>query len=207
MEETKELITTDDIRSKVYIIRGQQVMLDKDLAEIYGYEVKKLNQQVKRNIDRFPEDFMFQLANNEIDSVRSQFVTSRGKEFFAGQEGGRRYLPYAFTEQGLAMLSGILNSPVAIQVNIAIMRTFVAIRQSIMPLGSNSNMKQIENKIMVLEAVSEETLAALNDLSEDTRKEFDDIYIALSEMADKQKQITKPRRKIGYIQDTEEEKL
>ena len=84
MEETKELITTDDIRSKVYIIRGQQVMLDKDLAEIYGYEVKKLNQQVKRNIERFPEDFMFRLSNSEIDSVR--------------------YLPYAFTEQGIYML-------------------------------------------------------------------------------------------------------
>ena len=93
MEETKELITTDDIRSKVYIIRGQQVMLDKDLAEIYGYEVKKLNQQVKRNIERFPEDFMFRLSNSEIDSVRSQIVTSRKKDFFAGQEGGRRYLP------------------------------------------------------------------------------------------------------------------
>ena len=77
MEETKELITTDDIRSKVYIIRGQQVMLDKDLAEIYGYEVKKLNQQVKRNIERFPEDFMFRLSNSEIDSVRSQIVTSK----------------------------------------------------------------------------------------------------------------------------------
>ena len=101
MEETKELITTDDIRSKVYIIRGQQVMLDKDLAEIYGYEVKKLNQQVKRNIERFPEDFMFRLSNSEIDSVRSQIVTSRKKDFFAGQEGGRRYLPYAFTEQVL----------------------------------------------------------------------------------------------------------
>ena len=99
MEETKELITTDDIRSKVYIIRGQQVMLDKDLAEIYGYEVKKLNQQVKRNIERFPEDFMFRLSNSEIDSVRSQIVTLRKKYFFAGQEGGRRYLPYAFTEQ------------------------------------------------------------------------------------------------------------
>ena len=99
MEETKELINTDDIRSKVYIIRGQQVMLDKDLAEIYGYEVKKLNQQVKRNIERFPEDFMFRLSNSEIDSVRSQIVTSRKKNFFAGQEGGRRYLPYAFTEQ------------------------------------------------------------------------------------------------------------
>ena len=82
MEGTKELITTDDIRSKVYIIRGQQVMLDKDLAEIYGYEVKKLNQQVKRNIERFPEDFMFRLSNSEIDSVRSQIVTSRKKGFF-----------------------------------------------------------------------------------------------------------------------------
>ena len=76
MEETKELITTDDIRSKVYIIRGQQVMLDKDLAEIYGYEVKKLNQQVKRNIERFPEDFMFQMTRDEVDLVKSQFVTS-----------------------------------------------------------------------------------------------------------------------------------
>ncbi len=77
MEGTKELITTDEIRNKVYIIRGQQVMLDRDLAEIYGYEVKKLNQQVKRNIERFPEDFMFQLATSEIESVRSQIVTSR----------------------------------------------------------------------------------------------------------------------------------
>ena len=100
MEETKELITINDIRSKVYIIRGQQVMLDKDLAEIYGYEVKKLNQQVKRNI----EDFMFRLSNSGIDSVRSQIVTSRKKDFFAGQEGGRRYLPYAFTEQGIYIL-------------------------------------------------------------------------------------------------------
>ena len=79
-------------------------MLDKDLAEIYGYEVKKLNQQVKRNIERFSEDFMFRLSNSEIDSVRSQIVTSRKKDFFAGQEGGRRYLPYAFTEQGIYML-------------------------------------------------------------------------------------------------------
>ena len=77
MEGTKELITTDAIRSKVYILRGQQVMLDQDLAEIYGYQVKNLNQQVKRNLTRFPEDFMFQLSNSEIDSVRSQIVTSR----------------------------------------------------------------------------------------------------------------------------------
>ena len=118
MEETKELITTDDIRSKVYIIRGQQVMLDKDLAEIYGYEVKKLNQQVKRNIERFPEDFMFRLSNGEIDSVRSQIVTSRKKDFFAGQEGGRRYLPYAFTEQGIYMLATVLRGKLAEQQSI-----------------------------------------------------------------------------------------
>ena len=86
MEGTKELITTDDIRSKVYIIRGQQVMLDKDLAEIYGYEVKKLNQQVKRNIERFPEDFMFRLSNSEIDSVRSNCdLTEKGFFFWTGR--------------------------------------------------------------------------------------------------------------------------
>ena len=90
MEGTKELITTDVIRSKVYIIRGQQVMLDRDLAEIYGYEVKKLNQQVKRNIERFPEDFMFQLATSEIESVRSQIVTSRKNDFFAVKHLGKR---------------------------------------------------------------------------------------------------------------------
>lgn len=188
------------LQSKIHTIRNVQVMLDYDLAALYEVSTKQLNLAVKRNSERFPDDFMFQLTLEEWNALRFQFETSNTR-------GGRRYAPYAFTEQGLAMLSGILNSPVAIQVNIAIMRTFVAIRQSIMPLGSNSNMKQIENKIMVLEAVSEETLAALIDLSEDTRKEFDDIYIALSEMADKQKQITKPRRKIGYIQDTEEEKL
>ena len=131
MEETKELITTDDIRSKVYIIRGQQVMLDKDLAEIYGYEVKKLNQQVKRNIERFPEDFMFRLSNSEIDSVRSQFVTSRKKDFFAGQEGGRRYLPYAFTEQGIYMLATVLRGKLEEQQSIFIMRTFREMRHYI----------------------------------------------------------------------------
>ena len=130
-EETKELITTDDIRSKVYIIRGQQVMLDKDLAEIYGYEVKKLNQQVKRNIERFSEDFMFRLSNSEIDSVRSQIVTSRKKDFFAGQEGGRRYLPYAFTEQGIYMLATVLRGKLAEQQSIFIMRTFREMRHYI----------------------------------------------------------------------------
>ena len=104
MEETKELITADAIRSKVYILRGQQVMLDQDLAEIYGYQVKNLNQQVKRNLTRFPEDFMFHLNKEEVELVKSQFVTSRNINYFERQEGGHRKLPYAFTEQGIYML-------------------------------------------------------------------------------------------------------
>ena len=124
MEETKELITTDDIRSKVYIIRGQQVMLDQDLAEIYGYQVKNLNQQVKRNLTRFPEDFMFQLTKEEVELVKSQFVTSRNIGYFEGQEGGRRKLPYAFTEQGIYMLATVLRGELAEQQSIFIMRTF-----------------------------------------------------------------------------------
>ena len=124
MEETKELITTDAIRSKVYILRGQQVMLDQDLAEIYGYQVKNLNQQVKRNLTRFPEDFMFQLTKEEVELVKSQFVTSRNIGYFEGQEGGRRKLPYAFTEQGIYMLATVLRGELAEQQSIFIMRTF-----------------------------------------------------------------------------------
>lgn len=134
MEETKELITTDDIRSKVYIIRGQQVMLDQDLAEIYGYQVsqvKNLNQQVKRNLTRFPEDFMFQRTKEEVELVKSQFVTSRNIGYFEGQEGGRRKLPYAFTEQGIYMLATVLRGELAEQQSIFIMRTFREMRHYI----------------------------------------------------------------------------
>ena len=131
MEETKELITTDAIRSKVYMLRGQQVMLDQDLAEIYGYQVKNLNQQVKRNLTRFPEDFMFQLTKEEVELVKSQFVTSRNINYFEGQEGGRRKLPYAFTEQGIYMLATVLRGELAEQQSIFIMRTFREMRHYI----------------------------------------------------------------------------
>jgi hypothetical protein len=110
------------IQNKIYDVSGQKVMLDFDLAELYEVQTKNLNLAVKRNLKRFPKDFMFQLTNDEWDSLRLQIETSKGR-------GGTRYLPYAFTEQGLAMLSGILNSDKAIQVNIAIMRAFVFIRQ------------------------------------------------------------------------------
>src|SRR5690606_6564463 len=110
------------IQNKIYEIRGQKVMLDYDLAEIYEVPTKVLKQAVKRNNERFPPDFMFTLTQKEFDSLRSQIVTSK--------RGGTRYMPYAFTEQGVAMLSSVLNSEKAIQVNIIIIRTFVLIRQA-----------------------------------------------------------------------------
>ena len=127
----EEIMTVENIQNKVYVIRGQQVMLDYDLAEIYGYEVKNLNQQVKRNIARFPEDFMFQLTRDEIESVKSQFVISRDDYFFEGQGGGRRTLPYAFTEQGIYMLATVLRGELAEQQSIFIMRAFREMRHYI----------------------------------------------------------------------------
>ena len=116
-------ITAKTIESKILTIRNQQVMIDRDLAELYGVETKALNQAVKRNIERFPEDFMFQLSDEEFSVLRSQIVTSKTET-----RGGRQYLPYAFTEQGVAMLSSVLKSQTAVDVNIQIMRAFVAMR-------------------------------------------------------------------------------
>ena len=116
------LMPIERIDRAILVIRGHKVMLDADLANLYGVEPKVLNQAVKRNIVRFPADFMFQLTAEEVDRLRSQFVTS-------SSWGGRRYLPYAFTEQGVAMLSSVLRSQRAVQVNIEIMRAFVRPRQ------------------------------------------------------------------------------
>lgn len=131
MEESKELLSTDSICNRVYTIRGQQVMLDYDLAEIYGYEVKRLNEQVKRNKNRFPEDFMFQLTRMEVDFVKSQNATSRNLNLFEGQDGGNRKLPYAFTEQGIYMLATALRGDLAEQQSIFIMRAFREMRHYI----------------------------------------------------------------------------
>ncbi|MBP3338781.1 MAG: ORF6N domain-containing protein [Lachnospiraceae bacterium] len=131
MTESTELMTVDNISNRVYVIRGQQVMLDYDLAEIYGYEVKRLNEQVKRNITRFPEDFMFQLTKDEIDFVKSQIATSRNYNMYEGQDGGRRKSPYAFTEQGIYMLATVLRGELAEQQSIFIMRAFREMRHYI----------------------------------------------------------------------------
>lgn len=116
------IVPAEIIETKIYLIRGHKVMLDSDLAELYGVEVKQLKRQVRRNINRFPEDFMFQLQKEEHESLRSHFGTLKRGEHV-------KYFPYVFTEQGVAMLSSVLNSERAVQVNIAIMRTFVKIRE------------------------------------------------------------------------------
>ena len=131
------VIKQDTIEKRIFLIRGMNVMLDRDLAELYGVPTKRLIEQVKRNIKRFPEDFMFQLTKGEFEILRSHFATSSW--------GGRRYLPYVFTEQGVAMLSSVLNSERAIQVNIGIMRVFVNIRNLV------STNKEIFNRLTRLE--------------------------------------------------------
>lgn len=131
MEDTTELKIVESIRDHVYMLRGEQVMIDSDLADIYGYELKAMNQQVRRNIDRFPEDFMFQMTRDEVDLVKSQFVTSRENTFFSGQGGGRRKLPYAFTEQGIYMLATVLKGELATKQSIFIMRAFKEMRHFI----------------------------------------------------------------------------
>ena len=124
------LTAVEQIERAILVIRGQNVMLDADLAALYGVQTRVLLQSVRRHLDRFPDDFMFQLTKDEYDRLRSQLVTSNGR-------GGRRYRPYAFTEQGVAMLSSVLNSPRAIQVNVEIMRAFVRLRRM---LASNADL-------------------------------------------------------------------
>lgn len=162
------------IQNKIYEVRNQKIMLDFDLAELYNVGTKVLNQAVKRNIKRFPVDFMFRLTVDEWESLRSQFVTaSRSKRNISAT-------PYAFTEQGLAMLSGILNSDKAIDVNIAIMRAFVFIRQyALSHKDLTEKLKELENKY---------------------NKQFKDVYEALNYLLQKDKQQIKhsERKRIGF---------
>ena len=191
MGDSKSL-TKFSIESLIYEIRGQKVMLDRDLAKLYGVETKVLNQAVKRNIKRFPEDFMFQLTKDEC--LRSQFVTlntQRGMHL--------KYMPYAFTEQGVAMLSSILKSDTAIEINIRIMRTFVSIRNSIMSTHMiSAELEAIKAKLELLERNDEENLEAINDLSEDMRQEIDTIYQAIAVLSAKANDPEPPRQKIGF---------
>ncbi len=155
------------IQNKIHEVRGCKVMLDFDLATLYEIETKVFKQAIKRNLNRFPKNFMFELSQNEFDSLRSQIVTSN--------RGGTRFMPFAFTEQGVAMLSSVLKSGKAIEINISIMRTFVAIRQFAL------NYSELQNKIMEIEG------------------QFPEIYNVLNYLVEKDTNNTdKERTKIGY---------
>jgi len=142
----KELVEAESLQSRIYRIRGQHVMLDADLARLYEVPTKRLNEQVRRNVRRFPRDFMFQLTPHEAEQLRSQFATSN-----AGR-GGRRYQPYVFTEEGVAMLSTTLKSDRAIEVNIAIMRAFVKLRHALSVRRELAvKVERLEGKVNLLE--------------------------------------------------------
>ena len=185
------------IQNKIYQVRGVRVMLDFDLAELYQVETKVLKQTVRRNLDRFPEDFMFELTEQEhnslIISLRSQTVTSNNK-------GGRRYMPFAFTEHGVIMLASLLRSDIAIQTSIKITRAFVAMRNYIMSTQHlESELATLKAKLELLERNDEENLEAINDLSEDVRKEIDNIYMAIAALSVKPaNEPDKPSKKIGF---------
>ena len=187
----------NNIQNKIYQVRGVRVMLDFDLAELYQVETKVLKQTVRRNLDRFPEDFMFELTEQEhnslIISLRSQTVTSNNK-------GGRRYMPFAFTEHGVIMLASLLRSDIAIQTSIKITRAFVAMRNYIMSTQHlESELAALKAKLELLESNDEENLEAINDLSEDVRKEIDNIYMAIAALSVKSAdEPDKPSKKIGF---------
>ncbi len=168
---------TEVIQEKIHEIRGVRVMLDSDLAALYGVETKVLNRAVKRNAERFPERFMFQLTNQELANLRFQIGTSTGW-------GGSRYLPYAFTEQGVAMLSAVLRSPTAVQVSISIMDAFVAMRNYLLTQAHESaEIAALRERVLRLEQATDGNLEAMNDLSEDLRQEIDRIYDAIGALS------------------------
>jgi len=175
-QDTQIMIPDEVVMSKIYVIRGVNVMIDRDLAELYGVETKYLKRQVKRNIIRFPEDFMFELTNQEFNEWRSQFVTSNEDRM------GLRYAPYAFTEDGVAQLSTVLNSERAIKVNLQIIRMFSKLRRLTL------THKDILHKLEELER---------NDIEHDKKIELIFEYLKQLEAAKQQELEQKNRKRIG----------
>jgi len=169
------LIPVERITGKIYLIRKEKVMLDSDLAELYNIETRVLKQAVRRNIDRFPDDFMFQVSREEYNSLRSQFVTLK-------RGGHSKYLPFVFTEQGVAMLSSVLNSKSAIQVNIAIMRAFVQLRRF---LQSN---EELSKKLKKLESETKNKFA-------EHEEQIQLIFEAIKELVNDKE---KPKSEFGF---------
>ena len=195
------IITKDDLRafiqSKIYIIRGQKVMLDRDLAELYGVETRTLNQKVKRNNKRFPSDFMFQMSKEDIEEWKSQIVISNSIKM------GLRKPPYAFTQLGVAMLSSVLSSDTAIDTNIDIMRAFVEYK-TIKTLVKYGEFQKLEERLERTNTYIEELLEDQNDINESTRAQLEAISTALAELQMEHRQQPK-RRPIGFIQPKEDD--
>ncbi|RDC57116.1 ORF6N domain-containing protein [Pedobacter chinensis] len=172
-KQTLSIIPENILVNKIYEIRGLKVMLDSDLAELYGVETKRLNEQIRRNIDRFPEDFMFQLTESEWQNLKSQIATSSW--------GGRRKLPFAFTEHGVLMLSSVLNSQQAIQVNIQIVRIFTRLRQW---LSENRELKY-----------------EIEDIKRKLNNQDKNIELVFSYLDKLMEKKSGPRKRIGYMPD------
>ena len=210
-EIVKQVVGGDSlgqIQNSITVLRGKQVLLDFQLAALYGVETKALNQAVKRNLNRFPEDFMFRLTSQEAAWMRSQFVTTytqyndnqQDNKISLPERRRADALPYAFTEQGVAMLSSVLRSETAVQVNIAIMRAFVMARQIVTETRENAlAINELRIKMKMLEDALENNLGAVNDLSEEMRSELDNIYNAIGALSVKYQDPPKPKMNpIGF---------
>jgi ORF6N domain len=187
-KELQALVAEQKILNKIYVIRSEKVMLDQDLADMYGVETKQLKRQVKRNADRFPKDFMFELTPKEFENLRSQIGTSSLPDGKAGW-GGTRYMPMAFTEQGVAMLSSILSSKTAIEVNIRIIRVFTKMREFALT----------HKEILMQLAKLEKEVSNNNRHTEKNSKDIENIFMVLKELLEKEKKPA-PRNKIGFKQ-------
>ena len=180
----------EPINRKIYEIRGRRVMLDSDLAEMYQVETKNLKRAVRANIERFPDDFMFELTKEEYDSLRCNNFTLnnvgdslRCKNFTSNKRGGNRYLPFVFTREGIAMLSGLLRSEIAIKANINIMRAFFQMQEALLIVSNTQlQLEQIRAEIKQLRTDMNETLADQNDINEMTRAQLEAISDALMEL-------------------------
>ena len=188
------------IQNKIYEIRGRRVMLDFDLANLYQVETKRLKESVRRNIERFEgEDFMFELSEEEYNVLKDRLRSQIASLEIDGKGKYPKYSPFAFTEEGVAMLSGALRSSVAVQVNRAIMRAFVAMNNYLIQVSQYSaELAELRSRLLLVEREVRENLEAMNDLSEDVRRDFDTVFEAIGALSVKLPQAQKPRTTIGF---------
>ena len=188
------------IQNKIYEIRGRRVMLDFDLANLYQVETKRLKESVRRNIERFEgEDFMFELSEEEYNVLKDRLRSQIASLEIDGKGKYPKYSPFAFTEEGVAMLSGVLRSSVAVQVNRAIMRAFDAMNNYLIQVSQYSaELAELRSRLLLVEREVRENLEAMNDLSEDVRRDFDTVFEAIGALSVKLPEARKPAQKIGF---------